>query len=93
MKPQRDDNGSLPAYVWPGGYPIFYLCADSGILCPTCANKESAVAEADSHADYPDYDQWRIVDADVNWEDSSLYCDNCSERIESAYAEPEGGGE
>jgi hypothetical protein len=31
-----------------------------------------------------------IVDADVNWEDTALYCaDNEAHRIESAYAEDE----
>ena len=93
MKPQRDENGRLPAYAWPGGYPIFYLCADNGILCPQCANKESAVKEADEHADYPDFDQWRIVASDINWEDASLTCDNCSQPIESAYGEQQGGAE
>jgi hypothetical protein len=56
MKPQRDDNGNLPAYAWPGGYPLYYLCADNGVLCPQCANMESAVRQADQHPDYPDYD-------------------------------------
>lgn len=93
MRPQRDENGNLPAYAWPGGYPIYYLCADGGVLCPTCANKKSAVKEADTHADYPDFDQWRIVASDVNWEDSGLTCDNCNGRIESAYADNEGGAE
>lgn len=90
MTPQRDENGSLPAYAWPGGYPLFYLCADGGILCPQCANRESAVRKADEH---PDYDQWRIVAVEVNWEDASLTCDNCFKGIESAYAEQEGGAE
>ena len=93
MKPQRDENGNLPAYAWPGGYPIYYLCADGGILCPPCANKEPAVKEADEHPDYPDFDQWRIVASDINWEDASLTCDNCSQRIESAYGEQQGGAE
>ena len=93
MKPQRDETGKLPAYAWPGGYPIFYLCADNGILCPQCANKESAIREADERPDYPDFDQWRIVASDINWEDSSLTCDNCSQRIESAYGEQKGGAE
>ena len=93
MKPERDENGNLPAYAWPGGYPIYYLCADGGILCPNCANKESAVRDADEHPDYPDHDQWRIVASGINWEDSSLTCDNCSQRIESAYSDPEGGAE
>jgi hypothetical protein len=51
MKPERDENGNLPAFAWPGGYPIFYLCADNGILCPQCANKESTVKEADKQPD------------------------------------------
>ena len=93
MKPQRDENGNLPAFAWPGGYPIYYLCADGGILCPQCANKESAVKEADKDADYPDFDQWRIVASDINWEDASLTCDNCNQRIESAYSEQQGGAE
>jgi hypothetical protein len=93
MKPQRDENGNFPAFAWPGGYPIYYLCADGGILCPQCANKESAVKEADEHLDYPDFDQWRIVAGDINWQDVSLTCDNCSQRIESAYSEQQGGAE
>ena len=93
MKPQRDDNGNLPAYAWPGGYPLYYVCADGGILCPNCANKQSAVRDADEHPDYPDYDQWRTIAVDINWEDASLTCDNCSQRIESAYADHEGGAE
>lgn len=91
MKPQRDDNGNLPAYAWPGGYPVYYLCADGGVLCPTCANTEPAAWEADKHC--PDYRQWRIVAGEVNWEDPCLTCDHCSKRIESAYAEPEGGAQ
>ena len=93
MKPQRDENGNLPAYAWPGGYPIYYVCADNGVLCPQCANTEPSVREADKHPDYPDYDQWRIVAGEVNWEDSNLTCDNCNQRIESAYSDHESGAE
>ena len=93
MKPQRDENGNLPAFAWPGGYPIFYLCADGGILCPECANKESAIKEAEENPAYPDFDQWRIVASDINWEDPDLTCDNCSQRIESAYSEQKSGAE
>ena len=30
-----------------------------------------------------------IVAADINYEDSALYCDHCGDRIESAHAEDE----
>src|SRR5437899_2447381 len=34
----RQSDGTLPAYAWPGGYPIVYMAKDNGILCPKCAN-------------------------------------------------------
>jgi hypothetical protein len=76
-----ENNGELPAWAWPGGYPIFYVVEDGGCLCPKCSNL--------SDVDYTDpYDkQWHIVGSDINYEYASLYCDHCGERIESAYAE------
>lgn len=73
----RDSDGKLPAYAWPGGYPLFYLDKHDNVLCPRCANEQD-----------PDGDDAPVV-GDANWEDPSLYCDECSERIESAYAEDE----
>ena len=72
-------------YAWPGGYPMYYLTADSGVLCPGCV--ESAIA--DGTACDPK-DPGHIVGHDANWEDPHLYCDGCGERIESAYAEDNG---
>lgn len=82
---KRDEHGHCEKYAWPGGYPIFYLCADGGILCPDCVDAErQLIEEAD------DYDkQWLVVAADVNWEDESLTCDHCNKRIPSAYGDDE----
>jgi hypothetical protein len=71
----RLKDGTLTAYACPGGYPMFYLDAENCILCPKCANKEEIPPTAYS----------------VNWEDPQLFCEECNERIESAYAED--GGE
>lgn len=73
----RRANGALPAYAWPGGYPVFYQTRTGDTLCPGCATN--------------DIDN--VVAGGVNWEDPTLHCDECSERIESAYAEDgaEGG--
>jgi DNA-directed RNA polymerase subunit RPC12/RpoP len=71
-----DDDGKLPTYVWPGGYPVFYVDADMNILCPDCANKNDEYGP-------------KLVATDANYEDSHLFCDHCSRRIESAYAEDE----
>ena len=58
-----------------GSYPIFYVTKRSGVLCADCAN-----AQGRKHDD-------PVVAHDANWEDPDLYCDDCSKRIESAYAE------
>ena len=71
----RDSEGKLPAYAWPGGYPLFYLTKRSNVLCPACANADV------ENPDDP------VEAYDANWEDSSLFCDDCGERIESAYAD------
>ena len=72
------DTGKLSGYSMVGSYPLFYLDGSSMVLCPSCAQESLAL-------DIRDDD--RAVCSDVNWENPSLYCDQCSERIESAYAE------
>ena len=75
-------------YCWPGGYPLYLLCADGEVLCPDCARREwKLVAQAIRH---PGTDtQWEIVAVDVNWEDpdKNMFCDHCGELIECAYGE------
>ena len=73
-------------YAWPGGYPIYYLCADAGCLCPTCANGGNG-SEASTDRDTPS--DWRLVAADVHWEGEPIICDHCGAAIESAYGVPE----
>lgn len=84
---RNEVDGTFEHFAWPGGYPVFHLCADGDILCPTCANTEPTLEAhgglAATETDAP----WRIVASDVNWEDPELYCDHCSKRVENAYAE------
>jgi len=77
----RMSDGKLPAYAWPGGYPIYYLAADNGVLCPKCANEFNPDRDNDA--------QLEPVAYGINYEDSTLYCEHCNERIESAYGEGE----
>lgn len=71
------------AYAFPGGYPIYYVTTDNGVLCPKCAgSKECKEATADNS-------QWFLAGADCNYENPNLYCDHCNKRIESAYCEEE----
>ena len=87
------ETGKLPAYAWPGGYQITYLCADGGELCPDCANGENGSLASESLIDHnpddPSSAQWRIVSGAVFWEGPPILCDHCGARIESAYGDPE----
>ena len=77
--------GKANRYVWPGGYPLYYVTTDGGALCVDCMTRERAQIIRSTVEN--SRDGWSVSGQDVNWEDPQLYCDNCSERIESAYAE------
>jgi hypothetical protein len=79
----RNDDGKLPAYAWPGGYPLYYLFADCEVCCPDCANGENG---SDASEDADDR-QWKLIACDVNYEDENLFCAHCNKRIKSAYGE------
>jgi hypothetical protein len=79
MELPRDSDGRLSAWAWPGGYPFFYLDGDNSVLCVNCARRSDEAED--------ELEQFRPIAYDVNYEDEDLYCDDCSERIESAYGE------
>jgi hypothetical protein len=73
------DNGQVLRYAWPGGYPVFYVCDDGGALCPTCVQENLEQCQ-----DADDCELF-VTTHGINYENDSLYCDHCSETIESAY--------
>ena len=75
-------SGDVAAYASLGGYPLFYLTDDNGVLCPTCVQENLDLCTDNDP-------QWHVQAHDANWEDPSLHCDHCSARVESAYAEDE----
>ena len=77
----RDGSGKLPAYAWPGGYPILYFASDMGVLCPKCAN--------DYKPERDNEDQLKPVHYDVHYEGKPEICEHCNAEIESAYGDPE----
>ena len=74
-------------YTFPGCYPCYFITSDGAALSFD-AVRENFRQCLQSIKDNSD-DGWRIVAVDVNYEDSSLYCDHTGKRIESAYAEDE----
>lgn len=72
-------------YAWPGGYPLFFICDDGGALCCKCVKTERRNILESIASD--SRDGWRVTAIDINYEDSQLFCDHCSDVIESAYGE------
>lgn len=73
-------------YTSIGSYPKFMVAGDGGCLCWDCVISNlqqigETLTDKDVHNGY------YPLGFDVNWENPTLYCDGCSERIESAYAE------
>jgi hypothetical protein len=80
-----ENNGELPAYAWPGGYPIYYLDGDNSCLCAACATK--------SASDPDEVPQFKPVAFDVYYEGPTMQCDSCNADIESAYGDPDAESE
>lgn len=80
IKALREEH-TIHAYAWPGGYPLFYITKDNGVLCPDCVEKEY------ERCIDPEEDQFYVIDVRINDEDPRLYCDHCNERIESSYGD------
>jgi len=76
-------NGQLRSYTTVGGYPVFYLDACDNAVCSECATESLNDGEIDS---------FKIVGYAINYE-SEMYCDRCSEKIESSYGEDEETGD
>lgn len=81
IEEMKNDKGELPAYAWPGGYPIIYLDKENSVLCAKCATK--------SLNDPDEVSQFKPVAYDVFYEGAADQCAQCNVTIESAYGDPE----
>jgi hypothetical protein len=74
-------------YAWPGGYPLFFLCADGEVLSFEAARENRRlILEAIAYPEYRGTD-WHVVACDVNWEDCDMVCAHTYKPIECAYAQ------
>ena len=71
-------------YAWPGGYPMYVVTDDGGVLCADCTKSEWRQIAHDTVKDWKG-SGWVAVGADINYEDPDLYCSHCNERVEAAY--------
>jgi hypothetical protein len=76
--------GCLPGERLPrfaiGGYPLLYLTRRNDVLCRDCAASD-------------DDDASPVSAAGVHLEGPPVACDGCGVEIESAYGDPDEGGE
>ena len=70
-------------YMWPGGYPLYFL-ADDGEALSYSAVVQNYIEVKDSVRRAIN-DGWRVIGMDVNWEDPNLYCAHTGNKIEPAY--------
>ena len=78
-------------YAWPGGYPMYGVMQDGECLCKGCTdeNKKLVIENTDCKLSDCTDTSWRMTSAEINYEDSDLYCCNCGKKIETAYNEEE----
>lgn len=71
-------------FAWPGGYPLYLICADSEALCFKCAKQEykSLARGMRGHGK-----QWTVLGCEINYERNDLFCAHCNAQIEPAYGE------
>lgn len=81
LNAMRDKDGKLPAFVWPGGYPVMYLATDNGVLCPQCANDYTPGRDTE--------EQLRPVAYFIHWEGKPETCEHCGAEVDSAYGTEE----
>lgn len=74
----------LPAFAWPGGYPLLWITnldrPDCATLCVECAED----------ARRNDSEVVSLI-PDIHWEGPPEFCDGCGAEIPSAYGDPEEG--
>ncbi len=79
----------LPAFAWPGGYPLFYVFTDGGVICPACLNNNiDQIDEANrTGRGCNSHGGWAVDGVDANYEDEDMVCDHCHKPIPAAYAD------
>jgi predicted DCC family thiol-disulfide oxidoreductase YuxK len=66
-------------YTWPGGYELFAVCYDGGILCATCCAENIDLIEADEDNLWSG---WRVVGIDsAECCEELTVCDHCGRVI------------
>ena len=74
----KNNDDKLPAYAFPGGYPIAYIDGYNSEVCRDCAQ----VLLGDEYGQAP-------ISWYIHHEGAPVFCSECNVETESAYGEPE----
>lgn len=66
------------------GYPIYFICADGGILSVDAA-REQRDRIVDAISDEGSNRQWEVIGCEINYENTDMYCDHTGKLIPAAY--------
>jgi hypothetical protein len=67
-------------FAWPGGYEMYLVMSDSGVVCMACARKEWRSIAYSMH--YNLSDGWRAESIGVTCNDEDIVtCDHCGRTI------------
>lgn len=80
--PERDSDGQLPSYAWPGGYTLIYITKQGNTLCAACATMQ------EDDPDKTPYDD-EVTGYDIYYEGPDVQCDECGKVLESSYGDPD----
>jgi hypothetical protein len=72
-------NGKLPAFAWPGGYPMAYVTEGGDTLCADCATAELTSWRVNESDDPPA--AWLSFGNDTDYPETDERCDNCGRVI------------
>lgn len=70
-------------YTFPGCYPVYFVCSDGEALSFADA-RENAALICSAIRDR-DRGGWRVIGAEINWDDPSLFSSHSGEKIPAAY--------
>lgn len=70
--------------TFPGCYPVYFVCADGEALSFKAARENAALVISALRNPW-DKSGWRVIGADVNYDDASLTCAHTGKPIEAAY--------
>lgn len=74
-------------YMWPGGYPVFFIVANDGAALSFSAALQNRAEVEDALERHDPSSGWLVTRAAANMEDDNLHCGHTYEKIECACSE------